>query len=224
MSVRKFLITGATGKQGGAVIEALLERSTTAPDLFKILAVTRNPESTSAKSLAAKPNIEIVQGDTADAEAIFAKTGPVDGVFLVTMMGKEGDEEKQAHSVIDASVKHGVKHIVFTSVDRGGPGKSEGTPTNIPHFASKHRIEEYLKEKAATNDVEWTILRPVAFMDNLTPNFMGKVFASMWASIGEKPLQLVSVKDIGHFGAVALLEPGEVQESSSRHRRRRTEL
>lgn len=203
MATRKFLIIGATGKQGGAVIDALLANSSTSTTPFQILALTRSAESGKAKSLASKaPNISLVQGTVTEPEAIFEKTGPVDGVFCVTNPGKEGAEEQQANPMIDASIKHGVKHFVFTSVDRGGE-----TPTNIPHFASKHRIEEYLKDKAAASEMDWTILRPVCFMDNLTPDFMGKGFASMWAGVGEKPLQLISVKDIGYFGAAALLEP-----------------
>ena len=49
----------------------------------------------------------------------------------------------------------------------------------------------------------YTILRPVAFMENLTPNFPGRIFAAMWHSMGNKPLQLVATKDIGIFAAQA---------------------
>lgn len=49
----------------------------------------------------------------------------------------------------------------------------------------------------------YTILRPVAFMENLTPNFPGRVFAAMWASMGDKPLQIVATKDIGVFAALS---------------------
>ena len=116
-------------------------------------------------------------------------------------------EEAQARPMIEESVKHGVEHFVFTSVDRGGPADSEENPTEIAHFASKHRIEHFLKEKTAGTKTQWTILRPVCFMDNLTPNFMGKGFASMWKGVGDKPLQLISVHDIGVFGARAFTDP-----------------
>jgi hypothetical protein len=46
--------------------------------------------------------------------------------------------------MISEAIKSGVKHIVFSSVDRG----SEQSATDIAHFASKHRIEEHLKAKA----------------------------------------------------------------------------
>jgi uncharacterized protein YbjT (DUF2867 family) len=52
------LITGATGRQGGAVINALLNVS--AP--FLILALTRNPGSAAAQALKAR-SVELVVGD-----------------------------------------------------------------------------------------------------------------------------------------------------------------
>lgn len=54
--------------------------------------------------------------------------------------------------------------------------------------------------------MSWTILRPVAFMDNFTPDFAGKVFTTAWKiAVQDKPLQLVSVEDIGFFAAQAFL-------------------
>lgn len=52
----------------------------------------------------------------------------------------------------------------------------------------------------------WTILRPVTFMDNLTPDFAGKGFAAMWRQT-TAPVQIVAASDIGWFGAKALLDP-----------------
>ena len=55
--------------------------------------------------------------------------------------------------------------------------------------------------------MKYTILRPVAFMENLSPSFFGKAFASAWASMGDKkPLQLISVRDIGVFTARAFAD------------------
>lgn len=53
----------------------------------------------------------------------------------------------------------------------------------------------------------YTILRPVAFMENLTPDFGGRMFGAMWKSMGTKKLQLISTKDIGIFAALALSSP-----------------
>jgi len=205
MAARKILITGATGKQGGAVIETLRARS--AP--FDILALTRNASSGGAKRLAAQSKVTVVEGESTNPASIFEAHKPIYGVFSVTVPGKAGDEEAQAKPLIDAAIQNGVEHFVFTSVDRGGARMSENNPTNIEHFASKHRIEAYLKEQIAAkgSKMQYTILRPVAFMDNLTPDFMGKGFASMWAGVGDKPLQLISCRDIGLFAARAFMDP-----------------
>jgi len=209
MAARRILVVGATGKQGGAIIDALLSQSKTHNHPIRILALTRNPSSPSAQHLAANPLIELIQGDPTSPSAIFTQASPIDALFCVTVHGKPGAEEAQAAGLIDASIAHGVRHFVFSSADRGGEKVSDVTPTPVPHIASKYRIEEYLKRAAAGTQMTWTMLRPVTFMENLTPDFVGKGFAAMWNQVGERPVQLVAVKDIGYFGARALLEPEE---------------
>lgn len=208
-----FLITGATGKQGGAVVNSLLEYRTRLPadQKFDVLCLTRNTTSEKAVSLDSTEGVSIIAGNLFFLLSVFDKAIPIDAVFCMTCLGDIGDEEKQATALIDASLTHGVKHFVFTSVDRGGANVSKTNPTEIPHFKSKHNVEKYLKAACAESQMTWTILRPVGFMDNLTPNFRGGSFAAIWATFGEKPLQLVSARDIGHFGAMALLESGEYE-------------
>ncbi|KAK3985272.1 hypothetical protein QBC44DRAFT_250884 [Cladorrhinum sp. PSN332] len=216
-SRNNILVVGATGKQGGAVIKALAELPKLDPPIH-ILALTRNPESESAKALAEahKGVVEPIKGDTTNPKPIFEDIpkGSVNSLFLVTMPpmgGSKSTEEEQAIPMIDAAVEHGVKHIVFTSVDRGGEEKSWTNPTKIQHFAEKHKIEIYLRDKAEKEQGKftWTILRPVAFLDNFQPGFFGKMFPAMWAA-SLKPttkLQLISVRDIGRFAAKALADP-----------------
>lgn len=90
------LITGATGKQGGAVLAALLRAKTDS----QILALTRSASSPAAKRLAENANVTVVEGSFEDAEGLFRKAGKVDQFFLMTTpsafteKGAE-DEEKQ---------------------------------------------------------------------------------------------------------------------------------
>ena len=125
---RKLLITGATGKQGGGVIDAL-QASAESP--FQILALTRNAQSASSKSLAAKPNVTVVEGESINAASIFEAHKPIYGVFSVTVIGKSPSEEEQAKPLIDAAIQNGVEHFIFASVDRGG-AKSEDNPPSSP--------------------------------------------------------------------------------------------
>lgn len=56
----------------------------------------------------------------------------------------------------------------------------------------------------------YTILRPVAFFENLLPGFVGKVFPTVWGMrLKTRPLQLIAASDIGFFGAEAFLKPEE---------------
>ncbi|KAK9370367.1 hypothetical protein V1509DRAFT_343648 [Lipomyces kononenkoae] len=214
MAPKTVLITGATGKQGGATLAALL--ALTEVPFQRVLALTRNPDSASAKALVEKwPSaVTLIKGDLDDPDAIFSSAGghgSIWGVFGVQVPMGGGatakTEERQGKALVDAAAKYGVSHFVYTSVDRGVHG--DENPTDIPHFASKYHIEQHLKESAATNRMTWTILRPVAFMENLTPDFNGKVFAEAWKSHipAEKRLQLVATEDIGHFASQALAYP-----------------
>lgn len=208
MSLKTYLVVGATGTQGGSVIKAILA----APDIssnLRILALTRSITSPKAQYLAASdPRIELIAGDTKDSKAIFETANThIDSVFCVTVHGPAGAEEAQAEELIKASLAHGVNHFVFTSADRGGEKVSDTNPTPVPHIATKYRIEMFLKANTVGTDMRWTILRPVTFMDNLTPDFAGKGFAAMWNQVGKKPIQLVAASDIGYFAAKALLDP-----------------
>jgi len=203
MALKNLLVTGATGKQGGALIEALLASK---PPVFTIYALTRDASSASAKRLAAK-NVNVIEGDTTLPGPIFSKLPNPYGVFSVTVPGK--NEEGKAIPLIDAALANGVKHFIFTSADRGGPAKSDADPTPVPHFITKFNIEKHLKEASAKSDgrMRYTILRPVAFMDNLTPDFIGRSFATMVKQLGNTRLAMVCTADIGRVAARALQNP-----------------
>ena len=62
------LVTGATGRQGGAVARELLRRG------WHVHALTRHPEGEAAKKLAAE-GAEIVQGDFDDPASLDAALG-----------------------------------------------------------------------------------------------------------------------------------------------------
>ncbi|KAI2832748.1 hypothetical protein CBS12448_6846 [Aspergillus niger] len=183
------LITGATGKQGGALIRNLLLRK--AP--FEILA--------------------LVEGDLDDPGAIFRNaqrltTSPIWGVYSVQAAIGNKAEETQGKALIDESIRQKVKFFVYSSVDRGGEERSFQNPTKIPHFIKKHNIEHHLVDRSKSGNMDWVVLRPVAFFENLTPDFFGKVFTTCFKmALAGKPLQLVATSDIGYFGAEAFLNP-----------------
>ncbi|KAL1886625.1 Ubiquitin carboxyl-terminal hydrolase isozyme L3 [Paecilomyces lecythidis] len=206
------LITGATGKQGGSVVQNLLAQN--AP--FDILAVTRRADSTAAQKLAQQSTrVKIVEGNLDDPAAIFenakSKTSSsIWGVFSVQAADPRNDSERrQGIALVDESIRQGVKLFVYSSVDRGGEA-SINNPTEVPHFIYKHEIEKHLIDKSKDAGMDWVVLRPTAFFDNLTPDYFGRVFATAWQmSLNGKPLQLIATSDIGFFAARAFMSPEE---------------
>ncbi|KAI0183000.1 hypothetical protein EV127DRAFT_491021 [Xylaria flabelliformis] len=216
---KTILVTGATGKQGSAVINALLAQRT---ETFTILAVTRDVSSSAARKLSALcPSIKLVEGDLDDVPSLLREAQtvaeePIWGVYSVQVsLGKgvttEG-EVRQGTALIDESIKAGVKHFVYSSVERGGDKASWSNPTPIPHFRTKYNIEHHLRQATAEGQagegMGWTILRPVAFMENITPGFQTKVFMTALHNwLGSKPMQWVATNDIGVFAAKAFADP-----------------
>ncbi|KAJ4363152.1 hypothetical protein N0V83_010272 [Neocucurbitaria cava] len=206
-AARAILVTGATGKQGGSLVDALLKRNTS----FEILALTRDAQSTSSQKLLKKSpsKIKLVTGNLDAVDDVFRKAkeatkAPIWGVF--SAVGK--NEEKQGIALVDASLKNGVQHFVYSSADRGGT-KSDTDPTNVPHFITKFNIEQHLFAKAKGSNMTWTVLRPVAFFDNLTPGFFGKVFSTSFVmNLREsQKLQMIATSDIGFFAAESFWNP-----------------
>ena len=80
----------------------------------------------------------------------------------------------------------------------------------VPHFHSKLRVEEYLKQSG----LQWTILRPVAFMDNIQltgfKRFMSLGLFGSTLGFGRKA-DFVAVEDIGKVAAQCLLSPEKYQ-------------
>ncbi|MCJ1403747.1 hypothetical protein MMC11_006970 [Xylographa trunciseda] len=206
---KPILITGATGKQGGSVLRALLAHPSYSPTTHPIYAVTRNPTSASSTRLAAlSPAIKLITGDMNNTPAIFSSLpSPPWGVFSVQLPNKH--EVAQGTALVDAAVKAGAQKFVYTSVDRHGDA-SDNDPTDVPHFITKHQIEKHLIQaaRASAGKLSYTILRPVFFLDNLDWGFVGRVTATGWRDhTAGKKIQVIATADIGPFAAAAFLEP-----------------
>ena len=195
-SNKHILVTGATGNQGGAVVQALLNRG------HKVRALTRNSNSAAAKKLHGQ-GVEIAVGAFSDYDSLVQAAQGVDAVFTMSTPFEQGIEKEieQGVAMTKAVKAAGVGHLVFSSV------ASADRDTGIPHFESKFAIEEHI----AKADVPYTIIAPVFFMENFLQQWMlaglrqGKVAMAM---PGSRLLQQVAVDDIGAFAAT-IIERGE---------------
>jgi uncharacterized protein YbjT (DUF2867 family) len=183
------VVTGSTGKQGGAVARDLLERG------HNVRAVTRDTNSSQAKSLASA-GATLVAASLEDTTALTQALEGATSLFaMTTPSGGTDAETRQGIAAADAAKAAGV-HLVFTSVS------AANRQTGIPHFDSKHEVEKHI----AKVGVRATILAPVAFMENLyfiKEQLAKGVYAS--ALSPTRALAQVAVADIGAV-AVRVLE------------------
>jgi uncharacterized protein YbjT (DUF2867 family) len=121
------LITGATGKQGGATARALAGKG------FNIRAMTRKPDGDAAKAVAEATGAELVRGDLNDEASLKNALKGAWGVFAVQNTWEAGiaGEEEQGKRIARLAREAGVQHYVYTSVG------SADRKTGIPHFDNK---------------------------------------------------------------------------------------
>jgi uncharacterized protein YbjT (DUF2867 family) len=191
-------VVGATGQQGGAVVDALLERG--AP----VRALVRDPAR--AAGLAER-GAELATVDLEDAASVREAFTGVSAVFaMTTMSGPDGTdgEVRQGQKLADAARDAQVPHLVYSSV--GGAERHTG----IPHFESKWRVEEYLSKVG----VPTVVVRPAFFMENFASGFApqadGDTLVLRAPLAPDVPLQMIAVTDIGVAAAAALLDPAAV--------------
>lgn len=194
MSEQKVVvITGATGKQGGATLRHLARRGG-----FNLRALTRKPDSEGARAAAAL-GAEVVAGDLDDAASLQRALAGAWGVFGVQNTWEAGveKEEEQGKRLADVARAANVQHFVYTSV--GSAHKSTG----IPHFDNKFRVEQKVKQLGFPSHV---ILRPVFFMENLVSPWFLQGDKLVTALDPATKLQMIAADDIGKFAAEAFLQ------------------
>lgn len=132
MSDKTIVVFGATGQQGGGVIEALRNNSD-----FKIRGVSRDTNSDQAQALQ-NQGIEMVTANLNDAASITAALQDAYGVFLVTNFwdpSTGASEYEQVKTAVLAAQQTGIEHFVWSTlpnVEQISAGKF-----SVPHFTNK---------------------------------------------------------------------------------------
>jgi NmrA-like family len=152
MSSKIISVVGATGSQGGSVINALLKEG-----IYKIRAITRNPDSDAAKALTAL-GVEVVKADINDLASLTAAFEGSTAIYAVTdffePFGKHGTEraiEIEVSQGINlakaAAATSSLEHYIWSTLPSGA--KISKGKYFVPHFETKSKINEYIKADAA---------------------------------------------------------------------------
>ncbi|WP_336363679.1 NmrA/HSCARG family protein [Halalkalicoccus salilacus] len=190
------LVTGATGNQGGAVVDHLLASDAE----FDVRGLTRDTSGETAQALEDR-GVTMVEGDLDDPETLREPVGNADAVFAVTNFWTQGyeDQVQQGENLADVAADEGVEQFVFSGVG------SHERDTGVPHFDSAWEIEQHARDL----DLPLTVLQPVFFFQNLEAFAEDVVEDGTLALPLEEgvSLQMVDVDDLGHAAAVVFADP-----------------
>jgi uncharacterized protein YbjT (DUF2867 family) len=135
------LVTGATGRQGGATATKLIA------DGWQVHALVRDPSSDRARTLS-EMGVELASGDMDDLASLERAMAGVYGVFSVQPTVSQpgvpagfgaADEIRWGSNVADAAARAGVEHFVYTSVG----GADRGPP--MRNYQNKWAIEQHIR-------------------------------------------------------------------------------
>lgn len=194
MSSSFVVVCGATGNQGGAVVDALLRRGR-----FKVRALCRDPRKAAAL---ADRGVELATGDLVDTDSLVRAFTGAAGVFGLTQPWssdyRKADVETelaQGRSLIEASSRAQINLVLSTVL------LVDHKPTGIPHVDSKIEIENAAQRLGK----RLIILGPGSFLDNIGqpwyPVRKGRVRGFVDA---DARVPLVACRDIGEAAAELL--------------------
>lgn len=170
MSQKKIIaVFGATGAQGGGLARAILNDKNSD---FAVRAITRNPASGKAESLASL-GAEVVAADVDNAESVRQALEGAYGAFFVTFFWDHFSPEKeygQARIMAEAAKDAGLKHVIWSTLEdtrNWVPLDDDRMPTlqgkyKVPHFDGKGEADRFFVEAG----VPTTFLRASFYWDN----------------------------------------------------------
>ena len=202
------LIVGANGHLGRLVAQRLLAQGK------QVRVMARNPNTVS--DLVQK-GAEPIQADLRYPDQLVnALRGVEQVVAAAHALNGKGDNNPKTvddlgnRHLIDAAQANGVGHFVFISIQ----GASPSSP--LPLFRIKYAIETYL----AGSGLNYTIIRPTAFMD-LWGHLIGASILKQGRAVilgsGSNPVNFVAADDVarvvclsldGRFGLNQRIEAG----------------
>ena len=193
------LVTGGTGRQGGAVVEHLLRAG------IPVRALCRDPSSAGARRLSGR-GVPVVAADLDRPASLARALEGAAGVFSVQnywdpQIGYAG-EIRQARALAEAARRAGVQLFVQSTM----ADTDEDLAPLPKHFLSKRRIEQIIDDTGLPR----TFIGTVFFMDNIGDKAMGGplLFPMLAGTLGrDTKLQMLAVTDIGRAAAAAFAEP-----------------
>lgn len=220
-STRIIAVFGATGLQGGSVVDSLL-----AAKKYRVRALTRHPDTEKAEQLRTR-GCEVVRADMDNPESLRRALVDCYGIFLVTNFWEHFHPEKeyvQATNVADVASKLGVKHVVWSTLeDTRSIHDSVPFQGNykVAHFDEKGHASKYMDSIGLPVTHLYTSFYWENLLSLIKPQKGEDGVYRMVYPMGDKVLPGVTVPDIGRavnsIFESGLGESGETRGIASQH-------
>lgn len=200
MDMRTLVVCGATGKQGGAVIDSLL-----ADGRWNLIALSRSPDGERASALRER-GVEVREADLDDRNSLIAAFAGADCAYGVTTPetadGKVDTDMDRRHgiNVAEAALSAGVDHLVMSTVLY----VEEGQEVSLDYIRPKAETESYVAEKG----IPHTFIRPASMMDEIGGEYLPvKKGVITGQADNDARVPYIACRDIGRLAAMAFAEP-----------------
>ncbi len=192
-----FVVVGATGNTGSAVVETLLGRKQS------VRVIVRSADKGAAWKA---KGADIAVASLDDVPALIKAFEGSKGIYLMVPPNYGAtawlsDQQARMGRAAEAVKKSGVGHVVFLS-SIGGQLSSGTGPIRAVHYG-EGKLEDVVKHL--------TILRPPSFMENWAPVIGVAKAQGILPTFAAPQVKIptISTRDIGRIGAERLLSGGQ---------------
>lgn len=185
----RILVTGASGHLGHRVVELLLDAG-----VPSVSAASRQPDKILDLAARGAPLRRANFDDPGSLDEAFIG---VDRLMLISTdaLGVPGQRQRQHKAAVDAAVKAGIKHIVYTSMV--SPESDSPIPFAPDHLATEQAIE--------SSGIPYTILRVNWYAEYFFVSLPPALRFGKWlTSAGEGRTAYVARDDVARAAAAAL--------------------
>jgi len=204
----KICVVGATGKQGSAVVRALL-----AQKKFSVRAITRNPNGAKAQALALE-GVDVVKADLNDAHSLVQAFKGCYGVFAVTNFWADMNPEtevKQARNMIKACEFNDVKHVLWSTLEDTTPvmaltNEEKRDGYYVAHFDVKEAIDAMWLDSGIPTTCVVTSFFYENWIESMPPTDYGHGYV-IGMNMADSKLSMMALDDFGRVAALVFSKP-----------------
>ncbi|KAH9928431.1 NAD(P)-binding protein [Amylocystis lapponica] len=198
-NLKLILVIGATGAQGVAVIDKLLEPCEDgSPSSYAVRALTRDPGSRRAKALAER-GVECVRGAFDDFGSVHAALQGVYGVWVNTDGFTVGEQKElwTGIRIFEIAKQVGtIRHYVWSSLDNAFKRGNYNPIYKCDHYDGKGRVADWMKAQptvVSDDNMSWTIMM-------FGPLKRDRDGTAIFATpIGKGHIPMIALSDLGFF-------------------------